>query len=58
MGLERMAAVLQGVRCNYDTDLFAPIVAGLERRAAGGATRSSGPAPCGCSPTTPGAPPS
>ena len=36
MGLERMAAVLQGVRCDYDTDLFAPIVAGLDRRAAGG----------------------
>ncbi len=36
MGLERIASVLQGVRCNYDTDLFAPIVAGLERRAAGG----------------------
>jgi alanyl-tRNA synthetase len=36
MGLERMAAVLQGVRCNYDTDLFVPIIAGLERRAAGG----------------------
>jgi alanyl-tRNA synthetase len=36
MGLERIAAVLQGVRCNYQSDLFAPIVAGLERRAAGG----------------------
>ena len=36
MGLERMAAVLQGVRCDYDTDLFAPIVAGLDRRAADG----------------------
>ena len=37
MGLERIASVLQGVRCDYDTDLFAPIVAGLDRRAAGGA---------------------
>jgi alanyl-tRNA synthetase len=36
MGLERIAAVLQGVRCNYESDLFAPIVAGLDRRAAGG----------------------
>jgi alanyl-tRNA synthetase len=36
MGLERMAAVLQGVRCNYDTDLFVPIIAGLEARAGAG----------------------
>jgi alanyl-tRNA synthetase len=40
MGLERMAAVLQGVRCDYDTDLFAPIVAGLDRRAAGPSRRT------------------
>jgi alanyl-tRNA synthetase len=38
MGLERMAAVLQGVRCNYESDLFVPIVAGLDRRAGGGAS--------------------
>ena len=41
MGLERMAAVLQGVRCNYDTDLFVPIVAGLDRRATEGGDPSS-----------------
>jgi alanyl-tRNA synthetase len=33
MGLERMAAVLQGVRSNYATDLLAPIVEGFSRRA-------------------------
>lgn len=36
MGLERMSAVLQGVRCNYDTDLLRPILAGFDRRARGG----------------------
>jgi alanyl-tRNA synthetase len=29
-GLERMAAVLQGVQSNYDTDLFAPVLAAIE----------------------------
>ena len=36
MGLERMSCILQEVRCNYDTDLFRPIIAGLDRRAGEG----------------------
>ena len=31
MGLERMSAVLQGVRSNFGTDLFAPILEELQR---------------------------
>jgi alanyl-tRNA synthetase len=33
MGLERIAAVLQGKRSNYDTDLFVPILEAAARRA-------------------------
>ncbi|MCX5850818.1 MAG: alanine--tRNA ligase [Deltaproteobacteria bacterium] len=33
MGLERLAAVLQGVRSNYDTDLFANIIHAIEKLA-------------------------
>jgi alanyl-tRNA synthetase len=33
MGLERMAAVLQGKRSNFDTDLFLPLIEAISERA-------------------------
>jgi alanyl-tRNA synthetase len=33
MGLERVAAIMQGVQSDYDTDLFRPLIASVERLA-------------------------
>ncbi|KAK8770876.1 hypothetical protein V5799_025882 [Amblyomma americanum] len=33
MGLERLAAILQNVKSNYDTDLFLPLIEALQKKA-------------------------
>ncbi|XP_075982963.1 alanine--tRNA ligase, mitochondrial [Anticarsia gemmatalis] len=38
MGLERMAAILQAVPSNYDTDLFQPIIKAIEKNSKGVST--------------------
>ncbi len=43
MGLERIAAVIQGVESNYDTDLFAGILRAVEKRTGKSYGRSSSP---------------
>jgi len=41
MGLERLAAVIQGVHSNYDIDLFRSLIAAVEGMAGAGANRNS-----------------
>ncbi len=41
MGLERIAAVMRGTLSNYDTDVFAPLLAAIEREAGGQDTPES-----------------
>ncbi|KAH9642979.1 hypothetical protein HF086_013540 [Spodoptera exigua] len=45
MGLERMAAILQGVPSNYDTDLFQPLIKAIEKNSKGVSPYSGSYAP-------------
>jgi alanyl-tRNA synthetase len=50
MGLERIAAVVQGRLSNYDTDLFQPLIAAVAKRS--GKTYGEGDAGCDCNECT------
>ena len=41
MGLERIAAVMNGTLSNYDTDVFGPVLAAIDRASGGDATPAS-----------------
>ncbi len=43
MGFERLVAVLQGKKSNYDTDVFSPLLGAIQR---GSPARRPTPAPC------------
>ena len=55
MGLERVAAVMQGVHSNYDTDLFRTLIGAAAEITSAATTPTSR---CGCSPITSAPPPS